>query len=544
MDYFEKKQWIRIAVCAVLVAAIALAMTGVFSGGEQLIYDEKAAALAGTESAEATEKGFGGEVTVHVAFDAEKTVKELTVDTPDETEGLGKRASEEEFTAQFIDKAAPFVYGENGIEALSGATVTSNAVLAALNRAVSGGETAPAEAPAEEKSEETEPEATEAPTEEKTEEAGTEETKAEEEKTEKAKTEETKAEETKTEGKQPETAAADGQVYGSFRSVKENDFSKVFVTIGAKNGRITTCRIQSEGEQDLLTDALRDEWAKAIVESGSAAPDAITGATLKFSAQSVQDAVTEILAQMNGEAPAETTEAPAEGQASEAKPEEPKAEEAKTEGKQSETAAADGQVYGSFRSVKENDFSRVIVTIGAKNGRITTCRIQSEGEQDLLTDALRDEWAKAIVESGSAAPDAITGSTLKFSAQSVQDAAAEILAQMNGEAPAEEKAEEIPEEAGNPVPLYAGYRADRENDFSKVTVIATTKSGKLASVKILSSGEQDLLTDGIRSAWAQAILESGSAAPDAITGATLKFSAQSVREAMEEILEKTAVPVK
>ena len=31
MDYFEKKQWIRIAVCLVLVAAITLAMTGVFS---------------------------------------------------------------------------------------------------------------------------------------------------------------------------------------------------------------------------------------------------------------------------------------------------------------------------------------------------------------------------------------------------------------------------------------------------------------------------------------------------------------------------------
>ena len=32
MDYFAKKQWIRIAVCAVLVGAIVLGMTGVFSG--------------------------------------------------------------------------------------------------------------------------------------------------------------------------------------------------------------------------------------------------------------------------------------------------------------------------------------------------------------------------------------------------------------------------------------------------------------------------------------------------------------------------------
>ena len=63
-------------------------------------------------------------------------------------------------------------------------------------------------------------------------------------------------------------------------------------------------------------------------------------------------------------------------------------------------------------------------------------------------------------------------------------------------------------------------------------------------MKIISSGEQDLLTDKIRNEWAQAILESGSTAPDAITGATLKFSAQSVQEAMEEILSEAAIPGK
>ena len=116
-----------------------------------------------------------------------------------------------------------------------------------------------------------------------------------EEKQEEVKPEEAKSEAPKTEEKPAESAAAAGQVYGSFRSTQENSFSKVTVTVGTKNGQITSCRIESEGEQDLLTDEIRDEWAKAIVESGSAAPDAITGATLTFSAQSVQDAVTAIL---------------------------------------------------------------------------------------------------------------------------------------------------------------------------------------------------------------------------------------------------------
>ena len=39
MDYFVKKTWIRIAVCAVLVAVGVLAMTGVFSGNKPLEYD-------------------------------------------------------------------------------------------------------------------------------------------------------------------------------------------------------------------------------------------------------------------------------------------------------------------------------------------------------------------------------------------------------------------------------------------------------------------------------------------------------------------------
>ena len=70
----------------------------------------------------------------------------------------------------------------------------------------------------------------------------------------------------------------------------------------AKNGTLTDVKITSEGEEgkDLLTDTIRDEWAKAILESGSAAPDAVTGATLTFSAGSVQEAMTEILDKING----------------------------------------------------------------------------------------------------------------------------------------------------------------------------------------------------------------------------------------------------
>ncbi|MBR2854624.1 MAG: FMN-binding protein, partial [Clostridia bacterium] len=265
---------------------------------------------------------------------------------------------------------------------------------------------------------------------------------------------------------------------------QENSFSKVTVIVGAKNGQITSCRIESEGDQDLLTDEIRNEWAKAIIESGSATPDAITGSTLKFSAQSVQDAVAAILAQMSGEAPAEAKAEEAAPETTETPTEEPTAEPTEE----------------------------------------PTAEPTEEPTEEPTAEPMEEPTAEPTTEP---------------TAKPAEEPATE----QAEEPAAEEKSEAASEEPKTP-PAYAGYRADRENDFSKVTVIVTRKDGKLTAVKILSTGEQDLLTDEIRDEWAKAILESGSAAPDAITGATLKFSAQSVQDAVEEILEKAAVPGK
>ena len=571
MDYFAKKQWIRIAVCAVLVAAAVLAMTGVFSGNGPLMYDPAAKNLpAGAVTVETMEQGFGGDVTVSVSV-ADGKVQALSIDAPDETEGLGKRASDAEFTDQFIGKDGLFAFGVDGISALSGATVTSNAALKAINRAytiaVTGEEPAGAEP---ETAEEPAPAAEEKPAAEEAKEepaeaagnavdateqgfggdvtahvtldgnkvtalaidtpnetaglgqraseeaftsqfigksapftygedgiealtgatvtsnaalkainraAGAEETAAAEpEKAEEPAAEKEEApaakEETKT-----EAAASNGQAYGVYRVTKANNFSKVTVTASAKNGALTDVQITSEGEEgmDLLTDEIRTAWAKAILESGSAAPDAITGASLKFSAGSVQEAMTEILAEMNGEA----AETPAAAETEEKPAEETKQEEAPAaqEETKTEAAASNGQAYGVYRVTKANNFSKVTVTASAKNGALTDVQITSEGEEgmDLLTDEIRSEWAKAILESGSATPDAITGASLKFSADSVQEAMTEILTEMNGETaetPAEEPAAEATEQketGGNNILSLIAVSMGKEQENSYVT---------------------------------------------------------------------------
>ena len=195
---------------------------------------------------EETEQGFWGEVTVTAALDG-KTVRALTVKTPFETTGLGRLASEEAFTSQFIGKEGPFTYGENGVDALTGATVTSNAVLKALNRAI----------PGEDATEEPKAEEAEAPAEE-----------------------------------------AGRVIYGSYSAKRETNFSTIRVSIDTKEGKITDCKITSEAKMensDFLTDEIREAWAKAIVENGTADVDVITGASLKFSSEAVVDAVNEIL---------------------------------------------------------------------------------------------------------------------------------------------------------------------------------------------------------------------------------------------------------
>ncbi|MBR3335363.1 MAG: FMN-binding protein, partial [Clostridia bacterium] len=480
MDYFVKKTWIRIAVCAVLVAVGVLAMTGVFSGNQPLKYDPASVNGATVVSAEATEQGFGGEVTVHATI-ADNAISELTIDTPNETEGLGKRASDAEFTEQFIGKTGPFTFGENGIEALSGATVTSNAALKAINKAIGAEEPAAGE-PAEEKAEEPAAET-------------------------EAQTMEEETEEPAAEPAEAETAlGTTEQGFGGDVTVHVTlDGDKVqALTIDTPN---ETAGLGQRASEEAFTSQFIGKSAPFTY--GEDGIEALSGATITSDA---------VLKAINRAAGAEEAPSAEPEQAETAAP----AAEEKTAGTgNTETAASAEQAYGVYRATKENAFSKVTVTASVKNGKLTDVQITSEGEEgkDLLTDAIRDEWAKAILESGSVAPDAITGASLTFSAGSVQEAMAEILAEMNGgtaepavetaEEPATEPAAE-PAEAPAAAPeekaeakaetsdgqAYGVYRSTKENAFSKVTVTASAKNGKLTDVQISSEGEEgkDLLT--------------------------------------------------
>ena len=64
--------------------------------------------------------------------DENGVITSLTVDASTQTAGLGQKCAEEAFTSQFIGKSAPLTLGE-GIDAVASATITSQAVVDAVN---------------------------------------------------------------------------------------------------------------------------------------------------------------------------------------------------------------------------------------------------------------------------------------------------------------------------------------------------------------------------------------------------------------------------
>lgn len=85
---------------------------------------------------------YGGAVKISVGFDADGTITGVGIREINDTPGLGLKAKEPKFKDQYIGKNADTLVvtktgasAENEIDAISGATVTSNAVTNAVNTA-------------------------------------------------------------------------------------------------------------------------------------------------------------------------------------------------------------------------------------------------------------------------------------------------------------------------------------------------------------------------------------------------------------------------
>ena len=627
MDYFVKKTWIRIAVCAVLVVVGVLAMTGVFSGNQSLKYDPASVNGATVVSAEATEKGFGGDVTVHATI-ADNAISELTIDTPDETEGLGKRASDAEFTEQFIGKTGPFTFGEDGIEALSGATVTSTAALKAINRAVSGEEAAP---------------------------AGTESSEGASggndmlsaialsmgnEKDNSYVTDYLKQDPYLVNiyegyGFAKDYGSARGHAYtledvqktqrphakANCLTCKTPDMHKMIEELGVGVYSMAFDEVMAQMTQPISCytchGADDGNGGKMVVthqyvnEALGANVSEIKAASLSCGQCHIEYYFTpeDSEAMMPYHSKAEMTpeailayydsmgffdwEQPGTGTKM-LKAQHPELETwaygkhaamlscadchmptvtmengmqyhdhhlvspLQNEVLLAKCAACHGSTENTIALVqdiqakvtaRETEVGNLLS--GLKDKLTETVSAGQMGEEDL--NAVRKLHREAqwffdfcyVENSEGAHNSALAYRCLDTAETKIGEAMNLIASAGMKDVSAQTPSKEAPaEEAAAPKtpPMYAGYRVEKENAFSKITVIASARNGMLTSMKILSEGEEgkDLLTDEIKEEWAKAVLESQSAVPDAVTGATLAYSAASVQEAVTEVLDKAS----
>ena len=349
------------------------------------------------------------------------------------------------------------------------------------------------------------------------------------------------------------------QMPTSYTARSVNNFSTVDVAMTVQSGQITDCSIASSGESDLLNDELRAQWAESIVANQTAENDVISGATLVYSAASVKEAANDIMAEAGLREPEpEPT----------AEPEPEPVDEPEPEGEPGDEAA--GLNDGIYAVDKTTDFSEIHVEMSVEGGKIVDASIESSGANDLLTDDHRGAWAEQIVEKQDV--DAVSGVTV--SSNAVKEAVGELLAQAAGGEVAEDSAKvaeleaalaeaearateaeakaaeaeakvaeleaaaalvEAQAQPAEPGPLTdGGYVVEKETDFSTIWMFISVENGNISSAQIASFGDNDLLTDDTRNAWAAQIVEKQDV--DAVSGVTI--SSDAVREGLTELLAR------
>ena len=78
--------------------------------------------------------GFGGDMTLMVGFGSDRSIAGVQILSHSETPGLGAKASDAAYLAQYQGKSGTLSLGED-IDAVSGATISSRAVLSGVTKA-------------------------------------------------------------------------------------------------------------------------------------------------------------------------------------------------------------------------------------------------------------------------------------------------------------------------------------------------------------------------------------------------------------------------
>lgn len=84
----------------------------------------------------ATPGGYGGPLEVVMGVTLDGVIKGVRIGNHQETPGLGAKAKDEPFYSQYFEKSASAPLQMDAIEAIAGATITSNAVTSGVNASI------------------------------------------------------------------------------------------------------------------------------------------------------------------------------------------------------------------------------------------------------------------------------------------------------------------------------------------------------------------------------------------------------------------------
>jgi len=91
----------------------------------------------GTTAVKASAAGYSGNaVIVYISFDADGAIASMAVDASTQTTGIGSKTGDESFYGGFLGWSDGTVSAGNPVDTIGGATISSNAVISAVNAAI------------------------------------------------------------------------------------------------------------------------------------------------------------------------------------------------------------------------------------------------------------------------------------------------------------------------------------------------------------------------------------------------------------------------
>ncbi len=542
-----------VAACVVAAASLGIIQIGEYSvnSGTASTGDTDLSYTPGTYTA--SSQGMDGDVTVTATFD-ESSLTNLDVDVSGETAGIGAEIGDE-MTQKFLDAQS------SAVDAASGATVTSDALKAALDDCIAQatGENPALAAPSEEESEETsENEAEEAII-------------------------EPVSEDQETEGLIEEAGKDTSNasyIPGTYTASSQGMDGDVTVTATFDESSITDLDLDVSGETAGIGAEIGDEMTQKFLDAQSSDVDAASGATVTSDA--LKAALDDCIAQAAGESSA--LAAPSEEESEEAS--EPEAQESIIE-PVSEVQETDAIMEEAGKETSDASYTPGTYTASSMgmDGAVTVAAtfdetgikgvsIDVSGETAGIGADIGDEMSEKFLDAQGSDVDAVSGATVTSNA--LIEAMDDCIAQASGgstdnsetekeenetsSAPlseaeaaaggaaagaAAESAKEpesedqnLQDESSTGIYNPGEYTADVEGAQGDITISVTFTEDEMVSISYDLSGETADIGAVIGPEMSSKILEAQSTDVDGVSGATV--TSDAFKNGVEECISQAA----